>query len=179
MHQRKFPAIRYLSLMPPNRPADAFYLQPSRHPTSTCWFSATPLGHYSLGRTISRICKEAGIGGYKTNHSLRATAATRLYQSGVDEQLVMERTGHRSLEGVRSYKRTSDTQCQALSDILNCSKKTRTDSSKETCSVPTLPPVASSTSSIQNNIDVSNTIPGTFYFHSCQSVTINMHTSSK
>ena len=32
---------------------------------------------------------------------------------------------------------------------------------------------------IQNNIDVSNTIPGTFYFHSCQSVTINMHTSSK
>ena len=170
---------RYLSLMAPNCPADAFYLQPSRHPTSTCWFSATPLGHYSLGRTISRICKEAGIGGYKTNHSLRATAATRLYQSGVDEQLVMERTGHRSLEGVRSYKRTSDTQCQALSDILNCSKKTRTDSSKEICSVPTLPPVASSTSSIQNNIDVSNTIPGTFYFHSCQSVTINMHTSSK
>ena len=134
------------------------------------------LGQYSLGRTISRICKEAGIGGYKTNHSLRATAATRLYQSGVDEQLVMERTGHRSLEGVRSYKRTSDTQCQALSDILNCSKKTWTDSSKKICSVPTLPPVASSTSSIQNNIDVSNTIPGTFYFHSCQSVTINMHT---
>ena len=33
---------------------------------------------------------------------------------------------------------------QALSDILNCSKKTRTDSSKEICSVPTLPAVASS-----------------------------------
>ena len=135
---------------------------------------------YSLGRIISRICKEADIGGYKTNHSLRATAATRLYQSGVDEQLVMERTGHRSLEDVRSYKRTSDTQCQALSDILNCSKKTRTDSSSnEICTVPTLPAVASSTSSIQNTIDVSNTIPGAFYFHSCQSVTINMHTSSK
>ena len=160
----------YLALFPANHPADAFYLQPSRHPTSTCWFSATPLGHYSLGRTISRICKEAGIGGYKTNHSLRATAATRLYQSGVQE-----RTGHHSLEGVRSYKRTSDTQCQALSDILNCS---RNDSSNEICSVPTLPAVPSSTSSIQNTIDVSNTIPGTFYFHSCQSVTINMHTSS-
>ena len=135
---------------------------------------------YSLGRIISRICKEADIGGYKTNHSLRATAATRLYQSGVDEQLVMERTRHRSLEDVRSYKRTSDTQCQALSDILNCSKKTRTDSSSnEICTVPTLPAVASSTSSIQNTIDISNTIPGAFYFHSCQSVTINMHISSK
>ena len=74
------------------------YLQPSHHPISTCWFSAIPLGHYSLGRTISRTCKVAGIGGYKTNHSLRTTAATRLYQSGVDEQLVMERTGERSLK---------------------------------------------------------------------------------
>ena len=32
----------------------------------------------------------------------------------------MERTGHRSLEGVRSYKRTSDDQREALSDIMNC-----------------------------------------------------------
>ena len=119
----------YLALMPVNCPADAFSLQPSRHPTSTCWFSATPLGHHSLGRTISRIRKEAGIDGYKTNHSLRATAATRLYQSGVDDQ---ERTGHCSLEGVHSY-RTSDTQCQVLSDILNCSKKSRNYSRNEIC----------------------------------------------
>ena len=68
------------------------------------------------------MCKLAGIHGHKTNHSLRATATSRLYQAGVDEQLVMEVTGHRSLEGVRSYKRTSDTQREALSDILNCSK---------------------------------------------------------
>ena len=33
--------------------------------------------------------KEAGIGGNKTNYSLRATAATRLYQSGLDKQLVL------------------------------------------------------------------------------------------
>ena len=52
-------------------------------------------------------CSEAGIGGYRTNHSLRATAATRLYQAGVHEQLIIERKGHRSLEGVRSYKHTS------------------------------------------------------------------------
>ena len=36
-----------------------------------------------------------------------------------------------------------------------------------------------STNSIQNAVDISNTIPGSFYFHSCQSVTINMHTGSK
>ena len=31
----------------------------------------------------------------------------------------MERTGHCSIEGARSYKRTSDTQQKELSDILN------------------------------------------------------------
>ena len=55
---------------------------------------------------------------YRTNHSLRLTSATS-YQSAVDGQLVMDRTGHCSLNRVRSYKRTSDSQCEALSDILN------------------------------------------------------------
>ena len=63
------------------------------------------------------MCNAAGISGFKTNHSLRATAATRLYQSGVDEQLVMERMGHRSIDGIRSYKRTADFQRE---NILNC-----------------------------------------------------------
>lgn len=44
---------------------------------------------------------------------------TRLYESGVEEQQIMERTEYRSLEDVRSYKRTSDKQRQALSDVLN------------------------------------------------------------
>ena len=34
------------------------YLQPSHDLTSTCWFFTTPIGHYSLGRTISWMCKE-------------------------------------------------------------------------------------------------------------------------
>ncbi|CAC5388535.1 unnamed protein product [Mytilus coruscus] len=42
------------------------------------------------------ICQEAGIGGFRTNHSLRASAATRMYDAGVDEQLICEVTGHRS-----------------------------------------------------------------------------------
>ena len=55
--------------------------------------------------------------------SRRATAATRLYASGVDEQLVMERTGHRSIEGIRSYKRTSSKQQEAVSDLLTNPKR--------------------------------------------------------
>ena len=32
------------------------------------------------------MCKQAGISGNKTNHSLRATGATKLYQTGVPEK---------------------------------------------------------------------------------------------
>ena len=52
------------------------------------------------------------------NHSLRATAATRLYQAGIDEQLIMETTGHHNLEGVHSYKHTNREQQENVSDIL-------------------------------------------------------------
>ena len=77
-----------------------------------------PLGTQLLGKRF-QDCKSAGIEGYRTNHSLRATATTRLYKAGVDEQLVMECTGHHSVDGVRCYKRTNDKQREALSDIIN------------------------------------------------------------
>ena len=72
------------------------------------------------------MCEQAGIPGYRTNHSLRATAATRLHQSGcVEEQEIMQRTGHRSIEAVRSYKRASREQLEQVSDILNNNKSTK------------------------------------------------------
>ena len=61
----------------------------------------------------------ADITGFKTNHSFRVTIATRLFQSGTSEQLIMERTGHRSVDGVRAYKRTSDEQQKSVSGVLN------------------------------------------------------------
>jgi len=100
----------YNSLCPKDRPADCFYLQPSKEPNDRCWYSTNPYGHNRLAGTVARLCKAAEIPGHKTNHSLRATNATWLYDSDVDEQLIMERTGHLSTEGVRSYKRTTKTQ---------------------------------------------------------------------
>ena len=109
---------KYCSLCP--KDANAFYLQSLQHPTPTCWYSTHPLGHNTaLSSTVAKLCKFARIGGFKTSHLLRATATSRLYRSGIDEQLIMERTGHRNLEGVCSYKCTSDDQRKTLSDIFN------------------------------------------------------------
>ncbi len=47
----------------------------------------------------------------------------------------MECTGHRSAEGVRSYKRTSMMQKQKVLDILNTGKKNKTDTIHETSAV--------------------------------------------
>ena len=90
----------YLSKLPTDAPESSFYFKPvSKFAQSTAWFSKQPIGHNTLTKMMSSICISAGVQGFKTNHSLRATSATRLYQKCVDEQLIMERTGHRSIEG--------------------------------------------------------------------------------
>ena len=129
------------------------------------------------------VCKSAGIEGYKTNHSLRATAATRLYSSGVDEQLVMERTGHRSTEGIRSYKRTSSEQQQAVSDILNnVAKKPCTDVALAQVhhgqGIDTSCGPSFSNVSIPTQLQTSQTDhAGAFYFSSCSNISINYYSS--
>ena len=104
----------YNSLCPAERPDNAFYLAPLTKPKEQCWFSRTPLGHNTLKNIVKRMCETAGIPSYITNHSLRVTTATSLYSKGIDEQMVMERAGHRSIEG---YKRTSSEQQENISDI--------------------------------------------------------------
>ena len=106
-------------LCPTDRPEDAIYLKPLTIPREDQWYSKVPLGHNILSQIVQKICTKADIIGRHTNRSLRATTATRLYQHGVDKQLIMEHTGHRSVAGVRSYKCTSYEQKQAVSNVLH------------------------------------------------------------
>ena len=45
-----------------------------------------------------------------TNHSLRSYSVSKMFCGDVPEKLIMERSGHRSLEGVRQYEGTSALQ---------------------------------------------------------------------
>ncbi|KAK6167160.1 hypothetical protein SNE40_021255 [Patella caerulea] len=113
---------KYIALRPKNGTVDAFYLRPKKIPCSDVWYCDSPVGIHTIQSTVKRLCQSAGIIGYFTNHSLRATAATRLYQAGVDEQLMTEKTGHRS-NAVRAYKRTSDAQQASVSSVLHSGSK--------------------------------------------------------
>ena len=155
----------YQSHCPSNPKCNSFYLKPLKTPTRKLWYSREPLGHNTLSQSIESMCKAAGITGFRSNHSLRATSATRLYAAGTDEQLIMERTGHRSVEGVRSYKRTS-TEQEGVSVILNCTYNA-------------IHPGTSAMDSSQHNtvncnVQYSSTMP-TFSFNSCNSVVINFN----
>ena len=120
----------YNTLCPPDRPDHAFYLAPLVRPKENCWFKRTPLGHCKLAEVVSRLMKSAGVLGYFTNHSLRVTAATRVYDAQVDEATIMERTGHRSTDGVRAYKRASEKLKELSSNVLNqCEKKPKVEDS--------------------------------------------------
>ena len=108
-----------MSKCPSDRPAGAFYLQPLQKPKGDIWFSKVPCGHNTLQKIVPELMKAAGVSGYFTNHSLRTSAATRLFEGGVDEQLIMSRTGHSSRKGVRAYKQTITKLSEVTSKVLN------------------------------------------------------------
>ena len=97
----------YLSLLPEVRTTKAFYLQALREYTPNCWFQDKPMGVNKLQQIVKILCKKGGLPGYYTNHSLRATAATRLYHANFDEQVIQEVTGFLA---VHEYKRTCPQQ---------------------------------------------------------------------
>ena len=68
---------------------------------------------------VKNMCLEAGLEGKKTNHSLRVAGATCLYEAGVPEKVIQQRTGHRCLQSLRHYERISSDQEVAISRILS------------------------------------------------------------
>ena len=97
----------YLSKLPKNRRSTALYLRPKQTANASCWYVDRPIGINLLQSTVKRLCQSAGLEGFFTNHSLRASCATRMYNAGCDEMTITEFTGHRSL-AVRSCKHTNE-----------------------------------------------------------------------
>ena len=92
----------YNSRCPPNRPNNAYYLKPVKIPSEEdYWYTIQPLGHCTLDTTVRRMCEQAGIPGYLTDHPLELQLLQDYLSQGVLRNK-MQRTGHRSIEAVRS-----------------------------------------------------------------------------
>ena len=105
--------------------------------SSEFWYEKRAVGHNTLSLTYKRICKLAGVEGQYSNHSGRATAATRLLKAGVPDKMALARTGHRSLESLREYQSLNETDTKQASDALNSCGQLEI-SLKETSSVKVL-----------------------------------------
>ena len=113
--------LKYLSLLPSNHKCNTFYLKPQEKFRPVYWYCDRPVGSNTLREVVKELCKKAGFPGFYSNHSLCSICATNLYQTDVDEQLIQEITGHRSL-AVCSYKRTCDKQHKMASNHIFCSQ---------------------------------------------------------
>ena len=90
----------YLSKLPVHAfTGDSFYMRPLGAIPADAhlpWFTNSRLGKHAISHMLSNMRSDAGME-RKTNHSLRATGATSLFEKQVPEKIVKERTGHRSL----------------------------------------------------------------------------------
>ena len=100
----------------------AFYLRPLPKPKGNIWSYKKAAGRETLGKVVKKVMSKSGYGGHFANHSLRQSCATKLYDNGEPEQVIQETTGHRSVEGVRAYRRTSSAMKRKKSAILNQSE---------------------------------------------------------
>ncbi len=112
---------KYVGLLPSSPKCSALYKYglTSSSLKPCCWYSDKTVGMNSLKKVVNNMMKTAGIEGRFTNHSLHAMTVTRMFQKGVDEQLIKCVTGHKS-DAVRLYKRPSDSLMKsACSTIVN------------------------------------------------------------
>jgi hypothetical protein len=111
----------YISKCPENiKRNEVFYLIPIKNckSASEAWYTKVPIGKNTLRNVVSNLFKEAGIGGYKTKHSLRATACSLAFSKWVSEKLIMDRTGHKSSNSLHTYQRVSAKHKESVSDVL-------------------------------------------------------------
>ncbi len=111
---------KYVSLLLPDPKCNALYKYelPPGKVTAHTWYQDRPLSINAIAKVVNMLMTRAGIPGYFTNHSLHMTVVTRMFNAGIEEQVVKEHTGHKS-DAIRAYKRTSDSVLEQAERAAN------------------------------------------------------------
>ena len=99
------------------RPLDCLPANPKKP-----WYCKVRVGINTLKTFLPELSEKSGIGVRYTHHSLRATAVTRMYENGVPEKLISEKSGHRSLKALRNYEHISKTQEKVAGECIGYEK---------------------------------------------------------
>ena len=97
-----------------------FYLRPlASFKDGKKSFSKQRVGINTLRQIVPEICKKSECGAMYTNHSLRATSITRMFNNGIPEKVIAETSGHKSVKALRCYEHTSSEQQKAVTSVVN------------------------------------------------------------
>ena len=121
--ERDYVRILYLYLSKLPKAAfekDLFYVRP----VSVCkpdqpWYTSVPVGKNKLSSMVKTMCSLAGIEGNKTNHSLRSFGVSSMFEQQIPEKIIQERSGHRSLDALRVYEKTTNQQKVEASRVMS------------------------------------------------------------
>ena len=115
----------YLLLLPPNPPY--FYMQVSdffpSDPAKTC-VRKQRVGINTLKNMLPELSRKCGTDVRCTNHSLRATAITRMFRNGIPEKVIAETSGHGSTSALWCYEHTAAEQKVAVTACINMASYT-------------------------------------------------------
>jgi len=75
-----------------------------------------PVGINSLNKILPEMCEAAGFK-RKTTHSLRVTSVSSLFNAGMEEKLIRERSGRRS-NALFQYEKPTEENVSKVSKIL-------------------------------------------------------------
>ena len=92
--------------------------------------NGTSHGKNKLALIIAEMCEEAVIS-RRTNHLLRSTGATALFQSNIPESVILKTTGHRSEKALCFYEKVSMEQTEVVSKIMMGSKQNNAQFTEE------------------------------------------------
>ena len=108
----------YFSKMNPL--CDSLFQRPKKYANvkDAVWYDNMPLGHNKIGG-MKEISQKAGLSTIYTNHCIRATTTTVLFQAGLEGERITNVTGHRSTTSLKPYiKAPTQYQKREASEIL-------------------------------------------------------------
>ena len=103
----------YLSKLPSD--PKSFYMQLMQkidHRVACPWYQVSPVEVNTLKNMMSRMSALAGLSNRYTNHGLRATACTRMFNA-VPQKVIAEFSGHKSAKALQKYEHTSPSLLRA------------------------------------------------------------------
>ena len=85
------------------------------------------------------MSKNSVAGVHYTNHSLRATAIARMFNSSVHKKIIAEKSGHKNIEVLRGYENPSTELEKVAGDVIADHTKDFSADTKPVLTKPKIP----------------------------------------